>query len=121
MLTIVYRLWPPALIGVVLLGSCGFLNRENEAKDGRADSTYFRATLNGQEEWSGKSDAAFSQQGRIESWLSISADSVDEKKFSPDGEFGVRCPISKYWQLFPFADGIRDKRGVGAHCRGDLL
>lgn len=93
MLNTIYRLWSPVLIGVVLLGSCGVLDPGKETEEDAADSTYFRATLNGHEEWSGKSDAAFSQQGNIERWLSISADSVDKSDYPQTENLVLSVPF----------------------------
>lgn len=87
------RLFLAALVTSLLLGSCGIVESEEGAKESTSDSTYFRATLNGEEEWSGEPDAAFSQQGRIERWLSISADSVDEKNFPRTENLGFAVPF----------------------------
>ncbi|MGI9176036.1 MAG: hypothetical protein ACR2GR_12035 [Rhodothermales bacterium] len=59
---------------VLLLGSCGLFGADDDG-DGEEVESYFRATLNGEEAWSGKPDAAFSQQGPY-LWLAIGADSV---------------------------------------------
>jgi hypothetical protein len=65
-----------ALAGTLLLGSCGLIGNEET----QADSNYFRAVLDGEETWSGKPDAAFSKQGRFNSWLAIFADSTYQSR-----------------------------------------
>jgi hypothetical protein len=63
-----------ALAGTLLLGSCG-LTGSSEKKKAKSDSTFFLATLNGEEVWSGKPNATFSKQGRFD-WLALFADSM---------------------------------------------
>ena len=66
------RTSPLLLTAVLLLGSCGLFGADD---DGEEVESYFRATLNGGEAWSGEPDAAFSEQGPY-LWLAIGTDSV---------------------------------------------
>jgi len=69
--------------GLLLLGSCGLMGNGEEEKT-KADSTYFQATLNGEETWSGRPDASFSDQGRVD-WLVVFGDSVYEGQSYKEG------------------------------------
>ncbi|WP_103020447.1 CPBP family glutamic-type intramembrane protease [Salinibacter altiplanensis] len=69
-----YSLFLAGLAATVLLGSCGLVGSDEKPKT-QADSTFFRTTLNGEEIWSGKPDAAFSKQGRFD-WLALFTDSM---------------------------------------------
>lgn len=65
----------PILFSVVLLlGSCGLLSTDDNG-DAEDVTTYFRATLNQEETWSGQPRASLSQQGPY-LWFSVGADSV---------------------------------------------
>lgn len=95
----------PALLVVsftsmLLLGSCGLLDNTEQAERSTADSTYVRATLNGEEKWSGEPDAAFSPRGRIDRWLSISADSVDDENFPRTENLGFSLPFQDAGNYF---------------------
>lgn len=57
------------LTGLFLLGSCG-LTGNGEEEAAKADSTYFRATLNGEETWDGSGVAGFSRISGLD-WLQI--------------------------------------------------
>jgi len=59
---------------VLLLGSCTLLG-SNDPDDPEDVTSYFRATLDQEEVWSGGPDAVFSQQGPYV-WLVIGADSM---------------------------------------------
>ncbi len=65
---------PALLSAVLLLGGCALMGNDDndESEDVRS---YFRATLNGEETWSGVPDAGLSQQGQY-AWMAIYADSV---------------------------------------------
>jgi hypothetical protein len=63
-----------------LLWGCGIVENDGDSDESAADSTFFRATLNGEEGWSGDSDAAFSKQGKLD-WLTVFADSMYEGQY----------------------------------------
>lgn len=70
------------LTGTLLLGSCGFLDSEEDVKSVERDSTYFRATLNGGEKWSADPRGVFVDNGgEFDPMLSISGDTVHQNKF----------------------------------------
>lgn len=48
---ILYSLFLAAWAGTLLLGSCRLVGNDDQEKETEADSTYLRATLNGEEEW----------------------------------------------------------------------
>ena len=68
------------LASILLLGGCGLVENGGRTGESTADSTFFQATLNGEERWSGKPDAAFSTQGKLD-WLAVFADSTYEGQY----------------------------------------
>lgn len=60
-----------AVAVTLLLGNCGLVG-SYDIKGEAADSTYFRATLNGKEEWSGEPHGIFvGNGGKFDRMLSI--------------------------------------------------
>jgi len=70
------------LTGLLLLGSCDLLNEKREVNEQESDSTYFRATLNDQEEWSADPRGVFVDNGgKFDHMLSISGDTIHQNSF----------------------------------------
>ena len=69
-----------ALASTLLLGGCGLVENDGKADESTADSTFFRASLNEEEVWSGDPDAAISEQGKLD-WLAVFADSTYEGQY----------------------------------------
>ena len=70
------------LISTLLLGSCGLLSSDGSSNtETQANSTYLRATLNGEEAWSGENERAFFVENGDNRWLTIAADTVSEQQY----------------------------------------
>jgi len=67
------------LTGTLLLGSCG-LAGSDDGGEPQVDSTYFRATLNGEEVWSGEGRAIMAKSGGFD-WLTIVGDTLHEQHY----------------------------------------
>ena len=66
------------LAGTLLLGNCSLLGSDGNGKL-QADSTYFRATLNG-ESWSGSPDGSLVDIGGFD-WVGIEGDTTHRNRF----------------------------------------
>lgn len=67
------------LTGTLLLGSCGLAGGDDDGEP-QIDSTYFRATLNGEVVWSGRPRAGFSEIAGF-NWLQIFCDTTHQQHY----------------------------------------
>ncbi len=76
---ILYGLLLAALASTLPLGSCGFAEH-GDNEETQVDSTYFRATLNGEENWRGEGRAILARSGDFR-WLTVVGDTLHEQNY----------------------------------------